>query len=77
MLNELRMTRYVVEFFQSAELGDIPNDQVYFKADNVSDAVSQANWLARHTCHHHYQVRVVADGAYRVVYISSPLAKAV
>lgn len=76
MLNELRLTKYVVEFFQSEKQGAAPNDKVYLKADTVSDAVSQANWLARHTCHHHFQVSVMADGARAVVYTSSPLARA-
>jgi hypothetical protein len=76
MLKELRLTRYVVEFFHSSAQGGVPNDKVYLTADTVSDAVSQANWLARRTYHHHFQVRIVADGAHTIVYISPPLAMA-
>ena len=77
MLNEQRPIKYVVEFFQSEKQGAVPDDMVYLKADTVSDAVSQANWLARHTRHHHFQVRGVVNGVlHTIIHRSDPVAEA-
>ena len=73
MLHGTQVTGYVVEFFQSGKQGAVPNDMVYLKGETVSDAVSQAKWLARRTFHNHFQIRAVADGARPVIYTSSPL----
>jgi hypothetical protein len=48
---------------------------MYLRADNESDAVVQARWLARRTYHDHYQVRAVTDGAHTVIFKTSPLAQ--
>jgi len=75
MLNELRGSKYVVEFFQAGTRGAPPGDRMYLRADNESDAVVQARWLARRTYHDHYQVRAVTDGAHTVIFKTSPLAQ--
>ena len=76
MLNELRATKYVVEFFQSGTRGAVPDDKLHLKADTESDAVAQANWIARHTHHHHFQIRAVVNGVHTVIFESYPLASA-
>ena len=75
MLNELRVSRYIVEFFQTGRRQAPPSDRMYLKAENEPDAIVQARWLARHTYHHHFQVRAVTDGVHTVIFRSSPLAQ--
>jgi len=72
MLNELRAPKYVVEFFQTGNQRARPSDRLLLKADNDSDAIAQAIWLARHTYHHHFHVR---DGVQTIIYTSSPIAR--
>jgi hypothetical protein len=75
MLNELRVSKYIIEIFRSGKPGAVPNDRMCLKADNESDAIAQAIWLARHTSHHHFQIRAVTNGMHTVIYRSSPLAQ--
>jgi hypothetical protein len=75
MLNELRGSKYIVEFFQNATRRATPSDRMYLRADNDSDAIVQARWLARHTYHNHFQVRAVANGVHTVIFRTSPLAQ--
>ena len=75
MLNEPRASSYIVEFFQTGRRQALPSDSMYLKAENDSDAIVQARWLARHTCHHHFHVRVVTYGVHTVILRSSPIAQ--
>ena len=77
MPNEPELFRYVVEFFHSGKYGAAPTDIIRLKADNDSDAISQANWLARHTHCHHFQVRIVARSVQSVVYTAAACARVV
>ena len=76
MLNELRVTKYVVEFFQSGKRGAPPSDSICLNADSDSDAIEQAKWLERHTSQHHFQVRTVTNGVHAIIHRSSSLAMA-
>jgi hypothetical protein len=73
MLNELRVAKYIVEFFQSGKQGAVPTDRLHLKAEADWEAITQANWLARHTHHNHFQVR--DGGTHTIIYRSSPLAR--
>jgi len=75
MLNEMRPSRYVVEFFQTGKHRAPPNDRLPLKADTDSDAIAQAIWLARHTYHHHFQIREVSKGVQTIIYRSAPIAR--
>jgi hypothetical protein len=74
MRSESDLQKYVVDFFHSGNRGARPTDSMCLKASKDSDAIAQAAWLARHTCHHHFQVRAVANGVHTIIYRSSPLA---
>ena len=76
MLNESQSSKYIVEIFATAKQGATPADRMRLKADNESDAIAQANWLARHTTCHHFQVRAVESGVQSVIYKSADLARA-
>ena len=76
MLNELRVTKYIVEFFETGRRGALPSDSIGLNADSASDAIEQAKWLDRHTSQHHFQVRVVANGERTIIYQSYPQAMA-
>jgi hypothetical protein len=75
MLNELRVRKYIVEFFETGRRGALPSDSMGLDADNDSDAIEQAKWLDRHTSRHHFQVRV-ANGVRTIIYRSNPQAMA-
>jgi len=77
MRSESDFQKYVVDFFHTGKRGARPKDSVCLKASNDSDAITQATSLARHTYHHHFQVRAVASGVHTVIYRrSSPVAMA-
>jgi len=76
MRSESDLSKYVVEFFHTGNRGARPKDTICLKASNESDALMQAAWLARHTYHHHFQVRAVANGVHTIIYRSSPVAMA-
>ena len=68
MPNGPQLSKYVVEFFHAGNNGAKPTECMYLKAENDSDAVAQANWLARRTWCRQFQVRVVTPGAHGVIY---------
>ena len=74
MVNDPRATKYMVEFFETKGHRGAPSDTLRLKADNDSDAVAQAHWLARHTYHDHFQVRAVAGGLQTIIYRSYSVA---
>ena len=76
MLNEPQSLKYIVEFFGTGNKGARPADTVRLKADDESEAIEQANWLARHTRFHHFQVRAVSGVVHSIIYQSSALARA-
>jgi hypothetical protein len=75
-LNQSQLSRYVVEFFATGRQRAKPADVMRLKAESESDAIAQANWLARHTSCHHFQVRALERGVHSVIYKSSDLARA-
>ena len=68
MLKGPKFSKYVCEFFHAATNGAKPTESMCLKADNDSDAIAQATWLARRTYCHHFQVRTVAQGVHSVIY---------
>ncbi len=76
MLNGSQSWRYVVDFFDTGRAGAEPRDSMRLRAENEPDALAQADWLARHTYCHHFQVRAVEKGVHSVIYRSPALARA-
>lgn len=76
MLNGPQLSKYVCEFFHAGNNGPKPTESMCLKADNDSDAIAQATWLARHTHCHHFQVRTVTRGVHSVIYRASSGARA-
>ena len=74
MLNESQSSKYIVEFFDTGRQRAKPADVMRLKAESESDAIAQANWLARHTSCHHFQVRNVAQGVQSVIFRAAALA---
>jgi len=70
-MNGPRSPQYVVDFFHNRDRSSDSNDSIRLKADNDSDAMEQARWLARRTVHQHYQIRAAAGEIYVVIYASA------
>jgi hypothetical protein len=77
MRSEPELSKYVVEFFLTGKNEAAPKDSIRLKADNDSDAIAQANWLARHTSCHHFQVRNLAQDVQSVIFRAAAVARAV
>jgi len=70
MANGPRLSKYVVDFFHAAAGGSDSKESIRLEADDDSDAIEQAKWLARRTVHHHYQVRAAAGNIHVVIFVS-------
>lgn len=76
MLNGPQLSKYVCEFFHAGNNGATPTESMCLKADNDSDAIAQATWLARRTHCQYFQVRTVTRGVHNVIYRASSGARA-